>query len=109
MSAARAEQLALPLAHQPGERPDTDAQRLARLADALRLLLAIADGELLPSSASLRLAHDALDVVVTFGPGGRLGHVVRRFSQHPPAVGCWSELATELEFAANLCVVRAAS
>jgi len=87
----------------------TRAGRLTELADALRLLLAVADGRVPPSPASLPRVRDALEVVAAFNPGGRLGHVVRRFRESPPGSRGWVELAGELEFAASLWPTRSDS
>jgi len=105
-AAMRGRQLVLPLGDGTAERLSADAGQLAALSDALHLLLAVANSRVAPTSASVPLVRDALDLVANFGPGGRLGHVVRRFCEGPPEAQRWPELAAELEFAVNLSKIR---
>jgi hypothetical protein len=101
-------QLVLPITGGTDDELRAQADGLAELSGALHLLLAVADGRLHPSATSLGRVRDALDVIARFAPGGRLGHVVRRFRDDRPGRRRWSELAAELDFATSLCTTGGA-
>ncbi|MDP9402658.1 MAG: hypothetical protein M3P85_04850 [Actinomycetota bacterium] len=79
-----------------------DAESLVALHTAVRLVLDVAEGRVAPSADALEGVHASLGVIAVHGPGGRLGHVVRRYHRQPAAAIGWAELVDELAFVLSL-------
>lgn len=82
--------------------PNLRAEELVALDGAARFLVGIAEGRVAMSPENANGLHEALAVVATRDPGGRLGHVVRRFLAQPPNPSRWAELVEELAFVLRL-------
>ncbi|HVF74823.1 MAG TPA: hypothetical protein VM938_07225 [Acidimicrobiales bacterium] len=100
----RGGQLALPFpeAASPRAQPRVDAGPLVALHGAVRLLLGVAEGRVVPSDEALDAVRHSLDVLAAHRPRGRLGHVVRRYRAKPLTDVCWGELVDELAFVLSL-------
>lgn len=100
----REPQLELPFAEpEPKELPSlVDAGSLVALHSAVRLVLAVAEGQVAPSAVALQGLDASLSVLAEHDPGGRLGHVVRRYRAQPATAARWRELVDELAFVLTL-------
>ena len=101
---AREPQLELPFAEpEPKKLPSlVDADSLVALHSAVRLVLAVAEGQVAPSAVALEGLEASLSVLAEHDPGGRLGHVVRRYRARPATAARWRELVDELAFVLTL-------
>ncbi|MDP9387044.1 MAG: hypothetical protein M3Q48_03760 [Actinomycetota bacterium] len=79
-----------------------DANSLVALHSAVRLVLDVAEGRVGPSAVALDGLHASLSVLAAHDPGGRLGHVVRRYRAQPATAARWAELVDELAFVLSL-------
>lgn len=79
-----------------------DANSLVSLHSAVRLVLDVAEGRVAPSAVALDGLHASLGVLAAHDPGGRLGHVVRRYQAQPATASRWTELVDELAFVLRL-------
>ena len=81
---------------------DTRAEELIDLNSATRLIVAVAEGRITMSASAAQGVHEALDVIASHEPGGRLGHVVRRYASEKLSPSRWAELVEELAFVLRL-------
>lgn len=97
-------QLELPFAEPNAtERPTAvDADSLVALHSAVQLVLKVAERRVAPSAQALHAVRASLGVLAAHQPGGRLGHVVRRYRAQPAAAMRWAELVDELAFVLSL-------
>lgn len=96
-------QLALPFESSPAPVPaSVEAGALVALHGAVRLLLDVAEGRVVPATGTVTAVQRALDVLAAHQPRGRLGHVVRRYRSTPLTATSWPELVDELAFVLSL-------
>jgi hypothetical protein len=97
-------QLTLPFPESAPSRPPRPdrAGDLVALRGAVRLLLDVAEGRVMPSTGAREAVRRSLDVLAGHQPRGRLGHVVRRYRATPPTETDWTELVDELAFVLSL-------
>ena len=97
-------QLTLPFPEPERPEPDLDLHTdgLVALNDAVRLILSVAEGRVAASEETTARLRGSLAVLAAHNPGGRLGHVVRRYAAQPPTDAQWDELVEELAFVLSL-------
>lgn len=100
----RDRQLELPFAEREQEelRTSVDADALVALHSAIRLVFDVAEGRVAPSAVALDALDASLSVLAAHDPGGRLGHVVRRYRNQPATAAGWPEMVDELAFVLSL-------
>lgn len=100
----RDRQLELPFAQREQEelRTSVNADALVALHSAVRLVFDVAEGRVAPSAVARDALHASLSVLAAHDPGGRLGHVVRRYRDQPATAAGWPEMVDELAFVLSL-------
>ena len=91
-----------PIGEPEAPRLEVCTETLIALNSATRLVLAAAEGRLVLSDRTEHTLTEALAILSDHSPGGRLGHVVRRYLAAPWTPRSGTELVEELAFVLSL-------